>query len=138
MNKKLVIFIVTIVVILSVTFVAVFGSESFGKYHKIKMDTIFFMKNDGTPHPNNDTVDKPLGQEEIILKWGYTPDNADVEISDIKVESNKPNDVKVKLDGDKIVITFINDVDVKISLECFEYGRKAFITFVKYNNKGDW
>lgn len=138
MNKKLVIFIVTIVVILSVTFVAVFGSESFGKYHKIKMDTIFFMKNDGTPYPNNDTVVKPLGQEEIILKWGYTPDNADVEISDIKVESNKPNDVKVKLDGDKIVITFINDVDVKISLECFEYGRKAFITFVKYNNQDEW
>lgn len=138
MNKKLVIFIVTIVVILSVTFVAVFGSESFGKYHKIKMDTIFFMKNDGTPYANNATVVKPLGQEEIILKWGYTPDNADVEISDIKVESNKPNDVKVKLDGDKIVITFINDVDVKISLECFEYGRKAFITFVKYNNQGDW
>ena len=79
-----------------------------------------------------------MGQEEIILKWGYTPDNADVEISDIKVESNKPNDVKVKLDGDKIVITFINDVDVKISLECFEYGRKAFITFVKYNPQDDW
>ena len=86
MNKKLVIFIVTIVVILSVTFVAVFGSESFGKYHKIKMDTIFFMENDGTPYPNNYTDVKDLGQEEIILKWGYTPDNADG-ISDIKVEA---------------------------------------------------
>lgn len=138
MNKKLVIFIVTVVVILSVTFVAVFGSESFGKYHKIKMDTIFFMKNDGTPYANNATVVKPLGQEEIILKWGYTPDNADVEISDIKVVSNKPNDVKVKLDGDQIVITFINEVDVKITIECFEYSRKTFITFVKYNNQDEW
>ena len=75
MNKKLVIFIVTIVVILSVTFVAVFGSESFGKYHKIKMDTIFFMKMTARRIPMLPSSN--LGQEEIILKWGI-PDNADV------------------------------------------------------------
>ncbi|HHU24235.1 MAG: hypothetical protein PHG08_01940 [Bacilli bacterium] len=138
MNKKLVIFIVTLVVVISIAFVAVFGSESFGKYHKIKMDSIFFLKNDGTPYDNNAIVVKPQGQDEVILKWGYAPDNADVDITDIIVESNKPDDVNVKLDGEQIIITFVNDVDVKIMLECFEYSRKTYINFVKYNGEDEW
>lgn len=130
MNKKLVILIVTLVVVLSVAFVAVFGSEAFGNYTKIKVESIFFLKEDNTPHENDKVIEKAKDKDEVRIKWGISPQNANDKR--VSVRSNK-NEVKVKIEGEYVVITFLADVDVEITIRAIEVGREATIKFVIYD-----
>lgn len=106
MNKKLVILIVSVVVIMSVVFVAVLGSEAYGSYAKKQVKDIYFVKSGDTYYEDKAAIDLIVGKETYDIGWVITP--KDAEDKRITVASSDKKIATVIQRDDRIIITIVN------------------------------
>lgn len=137
MNKKLVILIVSVVVIMSIVFVAVLGSEAYGSYAKQKVTDIYFVKSNGDYYSDLAAINLISGKETYDIGWKIAPTNA--EDKRITVSSSNPKIATVSQKGERIIVTFLNPdkpQPVNIVIKSVDMGKIKTICFIPGDSGG--